>query len=141
MPSDRKLDFVMLGCPHNSIEQMALIAELLEGQAHPCRHGTVGAHAARHRQVADRSGYTAIIEAAGGVVMSDTCPSISRKVPAGTRVIATDSAKQAHYLPAIAKVQGWFGSVEQCVTFGDRRRMAGSGAMSEATGKAACRSR
>ena len=56
-----------------------------------------------------------IIEAAGGVVMSDTCPSISRKVPAGTRVIATDSAKQAHYLPAIAKVQGWFGSVEQCV--------------------------
>jgi len=54
-------------------------------------------------------------EAAGGVVMSDTCPSISRRVPPGTRVIATDSAKQAHYLPAIAKVQGWFGSVEQCV--------------------------
>jgi hypothetical protein len=31
------------------------------------------------------------------------------------RVIATDSAKQAHYLPAIAKVQGWFGSVNDCV--------------------------
>jgi len=31
------------------------------------------------------------------------------------RVIATDSAKQAHYLPAITKVQGWYGSVGDCV--------------------------
>lgn len=113
--SDRKLDFVMLGCPHNSIEQMALIAELLDGKRIHA-DTELWVHTPRAiRQVADRSGYSEIIEAAGGVVMSDTCPSISRKVPPGTRVIATDSAKQAHYLPAIAKVQGWFGSVEQCV--------------------------
>jgi predicted aconitase len=113
--SERKLDFVMLGCPHNSIEQMSLIAELLDGRKiHPDTELWV--HTPRAiRQIADRSGYSAIIEAAGGFVMSDTCPSISRKVPPGTRVIATDSAKQAHYLPAIAKVEGWFGSVEQCV--------------------------
>ena len=30
-------------------------------------------------------------------------------------VVATDSAKQAHYLPAIMNVQTWFGSVEDCV--------------------------
>ncbi|MEX2320973.1 MAG: aconitase X, partial [Saccharospirillum sp.] len=30
--TDRKVDFIMLGCPHNSIEQMALIAELLRGK-------------------------------------------------------------------------------------------------------------
>ena len=103
------------GISDEEIEQMALIAELLDGKRiHSDTELWV--HTPRAiRQVADRSGYTAIIEAAGGVVMSDTCPSISRKVPAGTRVIATDSAKQAHYLPAIAKVQGWFGSVEQCV--------------------------
>jgi len=113
--TDRKLDFVMLGCPHNSIEQMALIAELLDGKRIHA-DTELWVHTPRAiRQVADRSGYSEIIEAAGGVVMSDTCPSISRKVPPGTRVIATDSAKQAHYLPAIAKVQGWFGSVEQCV--------------------------
>jgi len=47
--------------------------------------------------------------------MSDTCPAISRRLPQGTRVIATDSAKQAHYLPAITGVQGWFGSVRDCV--------------------------
>jgi predicted aconitase len=36
-------------------------------------------------------------------------------VPRGARVIATDSAKQAHYLPAIMNVQGWFGWLGDCV--------------------------
>lgn len=113
--TDRKLDFVMLGCPHNSLEQMALIAERLEGRRIHA-DTELWVHTPRAlRQIADRSGYTEIIEAAGGVVMSDTCPSISRRVPQGTRVVATDSAKQAHYLPAIAKVQGWFGSVDECI--------------------------
>ncbi|MFV0246032.1 MAG: aconitase X [Qingshengfaniella sp.] len=113
--SDRKLDFVMLGCPHNSIEQMSRVAELLEGRRiHP--DTAMWIHTPRAiRQIADRSGYTDIIRAAGAEVMSDTCPAISRRVPQGVRVMATDSAKQAHYLPAIAKVQGWYGSVEQCV--------------------------
>lgn len=113
--TDRKVDFIMLGCPHNSIEQMALIAHLLEGK-HIHSNVALWVHTPRAiRQVADRSGYTDIISQAGGVVMSDTCPSISRRLPKGVRVIATDSAKQAHYLPAITKVQGWFGSVGDCV--------------------------
>jgi len=112
---DSKVDFVMLGCPHNSIEQMALVAELLDGKT--VHHDVaLWVHTPRAiAEIARRSGYTEIIEAAGGVVMSDTCPAISRRLPKGVRVIATDSAKQAHYLPAIAKVQGRFGSVRQCV--------------------------
>ncbi len=113
--TDSKVDFVMLGCPHNSIEQVELIAHLLEGRrVHP--DVQLWVHTPRAiRQIADRSGYCEVIRAAGGVVMSDTCPAISRRLPPGVRVIATDSAKQAHYLPAIARVQGWFGSVRDCV--------------------------
>lgn len=113
--TDRKVDFIMLGCPHNSIEQMALIAELLRGKrVHP--DTALWVHTPRAiKQVAERNGYLRAIEAAGAVVMSDTCPAISRRLPKGVRVIATDSAKQAHYLPAIANVQGWFGSVTDCV--------------------------
>ncbi|WP_127105250.1 aconitase X [Pararhodobacter zhoushanensis] len=113
--TDRKVDFIMLGCPHASIEQMALIAHMLEGKR---IHADVAlwVHTPRAiRQIAERSGYCEIIEAAGGVVMSDTCPAISRRMPPGVRVIATDSAKQAHYLPAITKVQGWFGTVSDCI--------------------------
>lgn len=113
--TDRKVDFIMLGCPHNSIEQMALIAQLLRGKKiHP--DVALWVHTPRAiKQVADRSGFCEVIEQAGGAVMSDTCPAISRRMPKGVRVIATDSAKQAHYLPAIANVQGWFGSVQHCI--------------------------
>lgn len=113
--TDPKVDFIMLGCPHNSIEQMALIAQLLRGKK---IHADVElwVHTPRAiKSVAERNGYLAVIEAAGGVVMSDTCPAISRRLPEGVRVMATDSAKQAHYLPAIAKIDGWFGSVNQCI--------------------------
>lgn len=112
---DPNVDFIMLGCPHNSIEQMALIAHLLAGKK---IHADVDlwVHTPRAiKSIAERNGYVEAIEAAGAVVMSDTCPAISRRLPEGVRVIATDSAKQAHYLPAIANVEGWFGSVEQCI--------------------------
>ena len=36
-------------------------------------------------------------------------------MPRGTKVVATDSAKQAHYLPAIMGVQIWFGSLKDCI--------------------------
>ncbi len=62
--------------------------------------------------IADRSGYTAVIERAGGWVLADSCPAMSRAAPAGTRVFATDSAKQAHYLPAILGIEAWFGTLE-----------------------------
>lgn len=112
---DRDIDFVMLGCPHDSIEQVWQAARLLEGKRlHP---GTeLWIHTPRAlRELADRSGYTKIVEEAGGHILSDSCPAISRLMPKGTNVVATDSAKQAHYLPAITGVQTWFGSLEDCV--------------------------
>lgn len=112
---DRKVDFVMLGCPHDSIEQVWQAARQLEGKRlHP---GTeLWVHTPRAlRELADRSGYTKLIEAAGGHILSDSCPAISRMMPRGTRVVATDSAKQAHYLPAITGVQAWFGSLRDCI--------------------------
>jgi predicted aconitase len=113
--SSRDIDFVMLGCPHNSIDQMWLVASMLEGKKISA-NTQLWVHTPRAiRQVADRNGYTKMIADAGGVVMSDTCPAISRHLPKGARTVATDSAKQAHYLPAITGVEAWFGSVKDCV--------------------------
>jgi len=112
---ERKIDFVMLGCPHNSIDQVWLIASLLEGRRIN-RDTALWVHTPRAlRDTAERNGYVRMIEDAGGVVMSDTCPAISRHMPKGVRTVATDSAKQAHYLPAITGVEAWFGSVRDCV--------------------------
>jgi hypothetical protein len=67
------------------------------------------------REIADRSGYTGVIQRAGGKVLTDSCPAMSRTAPKGTRVFATDSAKQAHYLPAILGIEAWFGTTTECV--------------------------
>ena len=68
------------------------------------------------RTVADRNGYTARDRGApAGRVLTDSCPAMSRAAPPGTKVFATDSAKQAHYLPAILGIEAWFGTLEECV--------------------------
>ena len=47
--------------------------------------------------------------------MTDTCSAFGQAVPPGTKVAALDSAKQAHYLPAIMNIQAWFGSTADCI--------------------------
>jgi len=115
MAHDRQVDYVMLGCPHYTIEQIWEAAQLLEGRKvhENCALWIFTPRAIK--SLADRNGYTAIIEAAGAKLMTDSCSAMSRAVPPGTKVVALDSAKQAHYLPAILGVQAWFGTTVQCV--------------------------
>jgi predicted aconitase len=113
--TERAVDFIMLGCPHASAAQISRIAALLDGQRVAATTElwifTPRALAA----VAERGGEAAVIRRAGAHLLSDTCPAISRIMPKGARVVATDSAKQAHYLPAITGVSCWFGDIEDCV--------------------------
>src|SRR5579872_4852415 len=109
------VDYVMLGCPHASIEQMWEAARFLEGKKphSSCRLWIFTSRSVK--SVADLNGYTKTIQDAGGLVMTDTCSAISRAVPPGTKVVALDSAKQAHYLPAMVGIEAWFGTTEDCI--------------------------
>lgn len=115
MARDTKVDYVMLGCPHYSIEQIWEACRLLEGRkVHPESNLWIFTpRAIRH--LADQNGYTRIIEDAGGFLMSDTCSAMSRATPKGVRVAAVDSVKQAHYLPSILGIQTWFGTTAECI--------------------------
>jgi predicted aconitase len=110
---DSNIDYVMLGCPHASIEQFRDVARLLEGKKIKTHLWMFTSRAVK--AVADLSGFTRQIEDAGGLVMTDTCSAIARAVPQGTKVVALDSAKQTHYLPAMVGVEAWFGSTEDCI--------------------------
>lgn len=112
---ERKVDYVMLGCPHYTIEQIWEAARLLEGRkVHAdCELWIFTPRAIK--SLADRNGYTKTIEDAGGHLLTDSCSAMSRAAPRGTRVVALDSAKQAHYLPAILGVQAWFGDLAECI--------------------------
>jgi predicted aconitase len=113
--SDPNVDFVMLGCPHAALEQLQEIARLLEGKriSGNCNLWVFTSRAIKRE--ADALGYTKIIRAAGGALLTDTCSSIAQAIPPGTKVAALDSAKQTHYLPAIMGIQGWFGSTTDCI--------------------------
>ena len=109
------VDYVMLGCPHYTIEQIWEAARLLEGKrVHENTSLWIFTPRAI-RQLADQNGYTKIITDAGAHLMSDTCSALGNVLPRGTRVAAVDSAKQAHYLPPLLGVPCWFGSLEDCI--------------------------
>lgn len=123
---DRKVDYVMLGCPHYTIEQIWEAACLLEGRKVHADSALWIFTPRAIKDVATRNGYTQIIEAAGAKLLTDSCSAMSRAVPPGTRVAAFDSAKQAHYLPAILGVQAWFGTTSQCIDAACTGRWSGS---------------
>jgi predicted aconitase len=113
--SDPNVDYVMLGCPHAALEQLRQAAELLEGRrvSGNCALWIFTSRAVK--RAADAAGYSKAIDAAGGVLLTDTCSAFAQALPPGTKVAALDSAKQAHYLPAILGVQAWFGTTEDCI--------------------------
>lgn len=113
--SDVDVDFVMLGCPHYSIEQIWEVCQLLEGRKVHVNSNLWIFTPRATKQICDQNGYTRIITEAGGFLMSDTCSALGRVMPKGVKVAAVDSAKQVHYLPAIMGIQAWFGSTADCI--------------------------
>lgn len=109
------VDYVMLGCPHYSIDQIADAARMLEGRRvhENCALWIFTSRAVKATAVA--SGHEAILRQAGAILMTDTCSAISQAVPKGTKVAAFDSAKQVHYLPAMMGIEGWFGTTQDCI--------------------------
>jgi predicted aconitase len=112
---DTDVDYVMLGCPHASIDQIQEICQLLHGRRISTKSRLWVFTSRAVRAVADRQGYTDVIRNAGGVLITDTCSAIGQALPPDTKVAALDSAKQAHYLPAIMGIQAWFGSTKDCI--------------------------
>jgi predicted aconitase len=112
---DRKVDYVMLGCPHYTLEQIWEACKLLEGRkVHP--NSSLWIFTPRAiKALADQNGYTKIIEDAGAHLLSDSCSAMSRAMPPNTKVVALDSAKHTHYLPAIMGIQAWFGTTADCI--------------------------
>ena len=91
---DAEIDFVSLGCPHLSIAEIARIAELLAGRQVTKEFWITTARPTK--QIADRLGYSAVIEAAGAKFAADTCCVVA-PIRGRFRAMATDSAKACYY--------------------------------------------
>lgn len=109
------VDFVVLGCPHYSLDEILMVARMLDGK-HISENCHLWIHTANAiKAMADRAGYTEIIEKAGAYLMVDCCPNTARVAPKGARVAACDSPKQAHHMFSILNIPSWYGSTEDCV--------------------------
>jgi len=112
---DPNVDYVMLGCPHAALEQIDEASRLLDGRRISANTALWIFTSRAVKEQAVTRGLIDVITRAGGVVMTDTCSAFAQAIPPGTKVAAVDSAKQAHYLPAIMNIQAWFGSTEDCI--------------------------
>jgi len=89
-----EVDFVSLGCPHLSIAEIEHLARLLEGRQVKKEFWITTARSTKG--VADRLGYTDIIEAAGVKFAADTCCVVA-PIQGRFTIMATDSAKACYY--------------------------------------------
>lgn len=112
---DGSVDYVSLGCPHYSLEEIRQTAALLAGKR---VSQNVLLHiwtAAAFKAVADHSGYTEIIEKAGGKLMTGSCPASVEGLPPALDQLAFDSTKMAHDYLSMPHAAVYHGSVEQCI--------------------------
>ncbi len=97
-----EVDFVSLGCPHLSLREIQRVAELLEGRQMTKEFWITTSRPVKG--MADRMGYTAIIEAAGAKFATDTCCVVA-PIKGRFTALATDSAKACYYAAGKKQIQ------------------------------------
>lgn len=107
-----EVDFVSLGCPHLTIQEIARIAELLRGKKVTKEFWITTARPTK--QMADMMGYTRIIEESGAKFATDTCCVVA-PIKGRFNVLATDSAKACYYAYAKNKFKTVFKPFDQVV--------------------------
>ncbi|HYA70270.1 MAG TPA: aconitase X [Thermoplasmata archaeon] len=113
--SPERVDLVTFGCPHASLAEVKEIASLLEGkrirpgvELWVCTSRAV-------KELAARLGYVAVVEAAGGQVVADTCMVVAPIEAMGPKTTATNSGKAAKYLPRFCRQEVVFESAEEII--------------------------
>ncbi|UCG68455.1 MAG: aconitase X catalytic domain-containing protein [Thermoplasmata archaeon] len=114
--TDTRVDLIIMGCPHFSLNQLKEVALLLEGKYIKEDVFLWIFLPAGLKELVMARGFGKIIEQAGGLLMVDTCPALTQFKPVGVKIVASNSAKQIHYYSAeFPEITTWFGSVEKCI--------------------------
>ncbi len=108
-----KIDFVCIGCPHASIKEIAKIADLLKNKTISLNTEFWVATSRSMKQLADKRGYTEVIEKAGGKFACDTCMAVA-PLKGRFRTVATTSAKGCYY-SRHNKMLTKMGSLQECI--------------------------
>jgi len=112
-PDVQQIDLVTIGCPHASLHELSLVADFVGGKQLRTKLWVTTARQTRQRGL--DAGYVQRIEAAGGLVVADTCAVVAPLRSLHIHTMATNAGKMACYAPAHSGVKMRFGSLEQCL--------------------------
>ena len=107
------IELVCVGCPHCSIKEIAAIADLVKDRKISAKTEFWVATSRFAKQLADKRGYTEVIEQAGGKFACDTCMAVA-PLKGRFKSVATTSAKGCYY-SRHNKMLTKMGSLEECV--------------------------
>jgi predicted aconitase len=112
LTDDSEVDFVSIGCPHCSIKEIKRISELLDGKKVNKEFWITTARSIK--EVADRMGYSKIIESSGAKFACDTCCVVA-PIKGRFKTLCTDSAKGCFYARSKNKFNTKLSSIENCI--------------------------
>lgn len=107
-----KIDFVGLGCPHASINEIRKIAGLLKGKT--VKKDFWICTARQTKELADTMGYSEIIEKSGAKFACDTCMAVA-PIKGRYQGMITDSAKACYYAAGHNNFKTRIRTIEECV--------------------------
>lgn len=99
-----KVDMVVLGCPHCTIQELKKIASILSGKKIGNERRLWIGSPYQTYYLAQTMGYSQVIEKAGGVISSSCMATIpDSPIPNDVEIIATNSFKASHYISRLTK--------------------------------------
>ena len=113
--TDSVPDLICLGCPHASLEEIKQVASIVKGKAIKNKLWICTSLAIK--SIADRMGFTEIIENAGGNIVCDTCMVVAPIEDMGFEVIGVNSAKAANYVPSMCGLDVVYDDAEKLIQF------------------------
>ena len=114
LDDDTEIDFISLGCPHASLAELEYIAKKLKGKTVNPKKEIWITTARPTKQVADRMGFTKIIEDSGAKIAADTCCVVA-PIRGRFKGLASDSAKMCYYGSGRNKFAVKLMSMDECI--------------------------
>jgi len=113
-----KVDLVIFGCPHCTLQEIEEIATMLTGRK-VCNGVKLWVCTSKAtKAIAERMGYGNTLRRAGGMLVADTCPSggpYAYLKEKGIHVVVTNSLKAAYYAYGLFGMGTIFASTKDCV--------------------------
>jgi len=111
----KEIDYIAIGCPHCSLNQIEEVAKLLEGKKIKKNvklwiHTNISVKA-----LAKEFGYLDVIEESGGILTQDLCTILGNPEVLGVKHLATNSSKMAFYAPGSNGLDVKYGDIEKCI--------------------------